>query len=359
MANPKTVAEKPPKTNEVESDSDDESDDEDYAPDEKDFQSDGEDLDGSSDDDDNTTNDAYTSISTSRSGKRRADNDPSSSTHKKSKPQQEPTPQEQAEALNKKSRLDALWTEMNAPVPKPALSARRLDLSVLSGSESASDKGAGSGTSGKMVTITTTYDFAGETVTVTKDVPENSKEAKEYAAKNDKAAPVDASSSNSTSATAAAALTTTTATKDSILSTAQNLDTITSTSSTATPITENSKPTDASSILGSNPAPGGPKITTRPSILDSIATKTKAPVRYIRKKSNLDELAATYGVKKPPKLNTLEKSKLDWKNFVGKEGIEDELKHHNKDGYMEKVAFLQRTDERRDQEYQQLKKKRR
>lgn len=80
-------------------------------------------------------------------------------------------------------------------------------------------------------------------------------------------------------------------------------------------------------------------------------------MRYVRKKSNLDALAATYGVKKPAKLNTLEKSKLDWKNFVGKEGIEDELKHHNKDGYMEKVAFLQRTDERRDQTYQELKKR--
>jgi len=71
----------------------------------------------------------------------------------------------------------------------------------------------------------------------------------------------------------------------------------------------------------------------------------------------LDSLATTYGVKKPAKMNTLEKSKLDWNAFVGKEGIEDELKHHNKDGYMEKVAFLQRTDERRDQEYQLLKKK--
>ena len=80
-------------------------------------------------------------------------------------------------------------------------------------------------------------------------------------------------------------------------------------------------------------------------------------MRYLRRKSTLDSLAATYGVKKPAKMNTLEKSKLDWNTFVGKEGIEDELKHHNKDGYMEKVAFLQRTDERRDQEYQLLKKK--
>ncbi|KAF9544988.1 Craniofacial development protein 1 [Mortierella hygrophila] len=346
------VPEKPPKPDEVESDSDDESDDEDYAPDEKDFQSDGEDLGDGSDDDENPTNDADTPTSTSRSGKRRAGADASSS-HKKPKPQQDPTPQEQAEAINKKSHLDALWAEMNAPVSKPSLSTRRLELSGL-GSSSSSDKAAGAagtGGSGKLVTITTTYDFAGETVTVTKDVPEDSKEAKEYAAKNGKA-PVGPNSSDSGSGTTTTAPTTTATTNDSILSTAQTLDATTSS-------TEPSEAADASSIPRSNPAPGGPKITTRPSILDSLATKTKAPVRYIRKKSNLDELAATYGVKKPPKLNTLEKSKLDWKNFVGKEGIEDELKHHNKDGYMEKVAFLQRTDERRDQEYQELKKKRR
>lgn len=325
---------------------------------EKDFQSDGEDLGDSSDDDQNPTNDAGTSASTSRSGKRRADPYTSSSSHKKTKPQQDPTPQEQAEVLNKKSRLDALWAEMNAPTSKPPLSARRLDLSVLGSSSDKAAGAGGAGGSGKMVTITTTYDFAGETVTVTKDVPEDSKEAKEYAAKNGKA-PVGASSSDSASGRTTAASATTAGIKDSILSTAQHLDTTTTTLSSTTSSTDLSHAADASSIPGSNPAPGGPKITTRPSILDELATKTKAPVRYIRKKSNLDELAATYGVKKPPKLNTLEKSKLDWKNFVGKEGIEDELKHHNKDGYMEKVAFLQRTDERRDQEYQQLKKKRR
>ncbi|KAG0272065.1 Craniofacial development protein 1 [Linnemannia exigua] len=287
----KPTKEKPAKPD-VESDSD-ESDDEDYAPDEKDFQSDGEDE-GDSSDDDNTNDGDSTAdnnnTSTTRSGKRRADTSSSSSAQKKPKPDDEPTPQEQAEALRRKSRLDALWAEMNTPESsKPASSAQRLDVSVLAGSDkygSVATGAGGGGGGGRMVTITTTYDFAGETVTVTKDVPEDSKEAKDYAAKKNGKAGL--------------------ATGD------------------------------------------GPKIT-----------KTKPPVRFIRRKSTLDQLAATYGVKKPPKLNTLEKSKLDWKNFVGKEGIEDELKHHNKDGYMEKVAFLQRTDERRDAEYQQLKKKRR
>ncbi|ORX52672.1 hypothetical protein DM01DRAFT_1383855 [Hesseltinella vesiculosa] len=51
-------------------------------------------------------------------------------------------------------------------------------------------------------------------------------------------------------------------------------------------------------------------------------------------------------------MNTLDKSRLDWKSFVEKEGIQDDLKYTNKDGYMEKVAFLQRVDDRR---YESLK----
>jgi hypothetical protein len=46
-------------------------------------------------------------------------------------------------------------------------------------------------------------------------------------------------------------------------------------------------------------------------------------------------------------MNTLEKSKLDWQGYVDREGIRDDLKYKNKDGYMEKVAFLQRVDDRR------------
>lgn len=51
---------------------------------------------------------------------------------------------------------------------------------------------------------------------------------------------------------------------------------------------------------------------------------------------------------KKQKINTLEKSKLDWDNFKRTEGIAEDLKNHNKgkDGYLEKQAFLQRTDER-------------
>lgn len=45
-------------------------------------------------------------------------------------------------------------------------------------------------------------------------------------------------------------------------------------------------------------------------------------------------------------MSTLEKSKLDWETFKDQEGIHQELQNYNKDGYLEKQAFLQRTDER-------------
>jgi hypothetical protein len=65
-----------------------------------------------------------------------------------------------------------------------------------------------------------------------------------------------------------------------------------------------------------------------------------------RPKSNLSDLVSQYNIK-VPKMNTLEKSRLDWQGYVEREGIKDDLKYTNKDGYMEKVAFLQRVDDRR------------
>ncbi|KAH3778893.1 craniofacial development protein 1-like [Dreissena polymorpha] len=53
-------------------------------------------------------------------------------------------------------------------------------------------------------------------------------------------------------------------------------------------------------------------------------------------------------INKPPKMGTLEKSKLDWESFKQKEGIDEELKIHNrgKQSYIERMNFLQRTDQR-------------
>ncbi|KAG0204020.1 swr complex subunit [Mortierella sp. GBA30] len=344
----KTTKEKKPEKDVDLSDSDS-SDDEDYVPDDKaDIQSEGEDSNDDSDNEQENSTLTHGTIQTTRSGKRRLTDGYNQDALKKAKAEEDVAVDE-----TKTSRLDALWAEMNAPVSKPT---SRPDLIAItdstgSGTLKPSDSVAStSQSSSKMVTITTTYDFAGETVTVTKDVPENSKEAKEFALKNKSGessqTTTTTTSTTITSASAASTLMTSTSAPTSLLK-GSSSQIINMTEDPATDLGPGSDSSKTSSVT--------PRVTTRPSILDSLAKK--GPVRYVRKKSNLDALAATYGVKKPAKLNTLEKSKLDWKNFVGKEGIEDELKHHNKDGYMEKVAFLQRTDERRDQEYQLLKKR--
>ncbi|KAF9164249.1 Craniofacial development protein 1 [Mortierella sp. AD011] len=350
----KPIVEKKPLNPPVDSDSDS-SDDEDYVPDDKaDIQSDiEEDSDDSDTEQNNNDYDGEYDLSSTRSGKRRGAGG-SEDTHKKH-PLEDTI--NQAEALRKKSKIDALWAELNTPIISKPNSRPELLTAVVSSSSSGSNSKPEVSSSSKMVTITTTYDFAGETITVTKDVPEDSKEAKEFARKNKDA--------NTSPATQDVTEKSRSDQVSSISSTAKPMSPSPSTANDSAPsIDTNLTPDPSDSVATSTPSSESATATistndsgSRPSMLDSLAQKSKL-VRYVRKKSILDELAATYGVKKPPKMNTLEKSKLDWKNFVGKEGIEDELKHHNKDGYMEKVAFLQRTDEHRDREYQMLKKRR-
>eukprot|EP00040_Diaphanoeca_grandis_P014768 m.75032 g.75032 ORF g.75032 m.75032 type:complete len:278 (-) comp24728_c0_seq1:117-950(-) len=50
---------------------------------------------------------------------------------------------------------------------------------------------------------------------------------------------------------------------------------------------------------------------------------------------------------KKSSMNTVAKTQLDWKQFKDTQaGLAEELQIHNKDGYLEKVAFLERADAR-------------
>lgn len=53
-----------------------------------------------------------------------------------------------------------------------------------------------------------------------------------------------------------------------------------------------------------------------------------------------------------PKLNTIEKSKLDWAGYVDREGIKEELDgaEKAKEGYLGKMEFLGRMEGRREGE---------
>lgn len=62
---------------------------------------------------------------------------------------------------------------------------------------------------------------------------------------------------------------------------------------------------------------------------------------------------------KGPKLNTIEKSKLDWAGYVDKEGMKDELDgaEKSKDGYLGKKEFLDRVVAKRDHDILSAKKR--
>lgn len=69
--------------------------------------------------------------------------------------------------------------------------------------------------------------------------------------------------------------------------------------------------------------------------------KTKSKPRPRKRKMSLLE---EYEAGKARKVNTLEKSRLDWLGFVDKEGIQDDLKKHNRNGYLDKQGFLARVE---------------
>ncbi|KAI5301722.1 swr complex subunit [Ascosphaera pollenicola] len=52
------------------------------------------------------------------------------------------------------------------------------------------------------------------------------------------------------------------------------------------------------------------------------------------------------------KLNTVEKSKLDWVTYVDRSGIKEDLDTHSraKEGYLDRMDFLRRVDEKREEE---------
>lgn len=83
----------------------------------------------------------------------------------------------------------------------------------------------------------------------------------------------------------------------------------------------------------------------------SLPTKKRVVKR--KKSSMLEELAKG----KAKKLNTLEKSRLDWLGYVDQQGIKDDLSQHNKDGYLQKQDFLRRVERRVDDDWKQFKKK--
>lgn len=84
------------------------------------------------------------------------------------------------------------------------------------------------------------------------------------------------------------------------------------------------------------------------------AEKNKRPPPRRKKRSSLQ---AELDSAKAKKMNTLEKSRLDWLGFVDQEGIKDQLTHHNKGGYLHKQDFLSRVEHNLEESRRQAAKK--
>lgn len=79
------------------------------------------------------------------------------------------------------------------------------------------------------------------------------------------------------------------------------------------------------------------------------------PTGLIKKNWEKQQVEATDDNVNGPKINTVEKSRLDWAQYVDQAGIKDELRVHSKakEGYMGRMDFLGRTEARRDEEARQ------
>lgn len=71
----------------------------------------------------------------------------------------------------------------------------------------------------------------------------------------------------------------------------------------------------------------------------------------LKRPSLIDKFLSSQGSKKNS-LSTLEKSRLDWASFVDQKDLQDELKIHNRAGYLDKQEFLSRLQEKRDVQFQ-------
>ena len=94
----------------------------------------------------------------------------------------------------------------------------------------------------------------------------------------------------------------------------------------------------------------------------SADNASKPGLRRPTKRKSVFDLPPTSSTNNPSstngkKLNTLEKSQLDWATHIDREGLTDELEVHSraKDGYLGKMDFLGRMDAKRQDDYQNRK----
>ncbi|KAH0541971.1 hypothetical protein FGG08_003603 [Glutinoglossum americanum] len=92
----------------------------------------------------------------------------------------------------------------------------------------------------------------------------------------------------------------------------------------------------------------------------SPTSTSTPPLRRPKKRTSLFDPGTTssststrdLAAAKAPKLNTIEKSKLDWAGYVDKEGLKEDLDVHSraKEGYLGRMDFLGRVEAKREEE---------
>lgn len=211
--------------------------------------------------------------------------------------------------------VDALWERMNAPdsdiglrpsqtqqenhpTPEPDHAA---DVDMQDQPAPEPEEPSRSGQyEPQMIKIKRTYKFAGEMITEEKIVPKDSAEAKAF------------------------------------LSSGENVEFA-----------------DVDAVAAANAA----RNFRRP--LRKISRFDPNPNGTIKKSWEKQPTALEADAAKGPKINTVEKSRLDWAQYVDQAGIKDELRTHSKakEGYIGRMDFLGRMEARREEEARQARLK--
>ncbi|KAK8203428.1 bucentaur or craniofacial development-domain-containing protein [Phyllosticta paracitricarpa] len=231
--------------------------------------------------------------------------------------------------------IDAIWSKLASepvakpPEPSPPAPPANGDLQQPLGKTVPATAPEDEET----ITIKRTYDFAGDRITEERQVPKNSAEArlKSSPGSSDSATPPPDGSPAAASDAA----------KPKI----------------RRPLRRPSRfdPNPAGEVKG---LPPDKQLTwaNRRRLLDpTLAAVSPIPLALADKGDGTTpaEGAAVAGgrrLDKAQKLNTVDKSRLDWAGYVDREGIADELDEYGraKEGYLGRMDFLNRVDERRD-----------
>ncbi|EDV38207.2 uncharacterized protein Dana_GF11025 [Drosophila ananassae] len=82
---------------------------------------------------------------------------------------------------------------------------------------------------------------------------------------------------------------------------------------------------------------------------EGLSSKKNIEKRAVKRPTGLGGVGSFINILgKKKKMSVLEKSQMDWNTFKSDEGIDEELRTHNKgkEGYLDRQDFLQRTDMR-------------